>query len=72
MHKLSKLHPNLFERCGHLPQEEQSEAANRLLLDFLDGCAVRTVKRMRRAHPMRVEIGQEMVFPTGRWPICVG
>jgi haloacetate dehalogenase len=24
-------------RCGHLPQEEQPEAVNRLLLDFLDG-----------------------------------
>jgi haloacetate dehalogenase len=26
-----------IERCGHLPQEEQPEAVNGLLLDFLDG-----------------------------------
>jgi pimeloyl-ACP methyl ester carboxylesterase len=46
-----------IERCGHLPQEEQPEAVNRLLLDFLDGWAGRTVKRIRRERPMRVEIG---------------
>jgi len=28
-----------IEHCGHLPQEEQPEAVNRLLLDFLDGWA---------------------------------
>lgn len=26
-----------IERCGHLPQEEQPETVNRLLLDFLKG-----------------------------------
>ena len=60
-----------IERCGHLPQEEQPEAVNRLLLDFLDGWAGRTVKRIRREPPMRVEIGQEKVFPTGQCSIRV-
>jgi haloacetate dehalogenase len=55
-----------IERCGHLPQEEQPEAVNRLLLDFLEGWAGRTVKRIRREPPMRVEIGQEKVFRTGQ------
>jgi len=40
-----------IERCGHLPQEEQPEAVNRLLLDF-DGWACLTVKRIRQEHPM--------------------
>jgi pimeloyl-ACP methyl ester carboxylesterase len=54
-----------IERCGHLPQEEQPEAVNRLLLDFLDGWAGSTVKRIRREGPLRVEIGQEKSFPAG-------
>ena len=60
-----------IERCGHLPQEEQPEAVNRLLLDFLDGWAGRTVKRIRRERPMRVEIGQKKVFPTGQCSIRI-
>jgi haloacetate dehalogenase len=31
------LRVNEIPRCGHLPQEEQPEIVNRLLLDFLDG-----------------------------------
>jgi haloacetate dehalogenase len=31
------LHVYEIPRCGHLPQEEQPEIVNRLLLDFLDG-----------------------------------
>ena len=27
-------------QCGHLPQEEQPEIVNRLLLDFLEGWIV--------------------------------
>lgn len=31
------LRPEPIAQCGHLPQEEQPEIVNRLLLDFLDG-----------------------------------
>jgi pimeloyl-ACP methyl ester carboxylesterase len=26
-----------IQQCGHLPQEEQPEIVNKLLVDFLDG-----------------------------------
>jgi pimeloyl-ACP methyl ester carboxylesterase len=60
-----------IERCGHLPQEAQPEAVNRLLLDFLDGWAGRTVKRIRQERPMPVEIRQEKAFPTGQCSIRI-
>jgi len=60
-----------IEHCGHLPQEEQPEAVNRLLLDFLDGWAGRTVERIRRERPTRVEIGQEKFFPSGQCSIRI-
>ena len=60
-----------IERCGHLPQEEQPEAVNRLLLGFLDGWAGGTVKPIRRERAIRVEIGQEKVFPIGHCAVRI-
>jgi haloacetate dehalogenase len=59
-----------IERCGHLAQEEQPEAVNRLLLDF-DGRAGLTVKRIRQERPMSVEMRQEKVFLTGQCSIRI-
>jgi hypothetical protein len=52
-----------IERCGHLPQEEQPEAVNRLLLDFLDGR-----KRKRRERPCVLRSDKKRFSPADNAP----